>query len=78
MTNKETLEAHGYKLVTRAAFDSAADVPDGLREYRKEQLALKGAWIVYDPSDDEEGWLLVGDDAEALARETVEYTCSEQ
>jgi hypothetical protein len=73
MGNREILESHGYKLVSRDAFIHATDKPANLLETR---LDRPGLYVVYDPSDDEDGWFLVGDDAEALARETVEYRCN--
>lgn len=32
----------------------------------------EGRWIVFDPSDGEEGWLLVGDDLHAILKETAD------
>lgn len=73
MTHEQTLTAAGYKLVTRAGFDAANDVPAGIREVAA-AVAKEwgGAFIVYDPNDDATGWLLVGDNRADLARETVE------
>jgi len=73
-TDEECLTRSGYKLVTRAEFDAATDVPAGIRQVAA-AVAQKwgGAFVVYDPSDDDTGWLLVGDDRAALARETVEH-----
>jgi hypothetical protein len=71
-TNKELLELNGYKLVSRDDFIHATDRPTNLMETR---LDRPGMYVVYDPHDDEDGWFLVGDDAEALAKETVEYRC---
>lgn len=68
MTNKKILESYDFRLVTRAAFDKAEDVPHGLRE---RVALLPGAFVVYDPLDDDEGFLLVSDDVNAIAAETV-------
>lgn len=76
MTDEETLKTNGYKLVTLAEFNAATDVPDGTRE--RVALIVKkwgGDFVVYDPNDDCEGWLLVSKDRAALAKETVEYRC---
>lgn len=73
MTDKEMLESCGYKLVSRDAFIHATDRPEGLLETR---LDRPGLYVVYDPSDDADGWFLVGDDAIALAKETVDYRCT--
>ncbi len=69
MDNKAILESYDFKLVPRAQFDAATDVPYGLRERAS---AIPGSWVLYDPLDDAEGFLLVGDDPAALAREIVE------
>lgn len=69
-TNKEILESYDFKLVSRGDFESAGDVPNGLRD-RVE--GRDGAFVVYDPLDDDEGFLLVGDDAESLAAEAVSH-----
>lgn len=70
--NAAILEWHGYKLVERAAFEATRELPPGLLE----RAALTtGAWVVYDPEDDATGWLLIGDDPEKLAKETVEVLC---
>ena len=63
----QALKDNQYKLVTQAEFSVADDVPEGIRERASTQ---NGAYVVYDPEDDEEDWLLVGDDATALAQET--------
>jgi len=75
--NRQVLADNGYKLATRAEFDAAGDVPEGIRE-REASIPFgdaagkgQGLFIVYDPNDDNEGWLLVGDDADELANETV-------
>jgi hypothetical protein len=73
LDDERTLASFGYKIVTRAEFDVAIDVPAGSTREVIRQLA--GAFIVYDPEDDDEGWLLVGDSRAELARETVEYRC---
>ena len=73
MTDEEHMASYGFKLVTRAEFDAATDVPAGTT--REVVRRLGGAFVVYDPADDDQGWLLVGDDRAALARETVEYRC---
>lgn len=75
MTDEQRLASHGYKLVTRAEFEAATDVPAGSTREVVRRVAAKwgGAFVVYDPNDDDNGWLLVGGDRSALARETVEH-----
>lgn len=70
----------GYKLVTREEFLAATDRPGGLLERAKginpdhDQKAdlTVHTHVVYDPDDDYEGWMLWGNDPEALDRETMD------
>jgi hypothetical protein len=62
--------SYDYKLVSRAEFDAATDLPAGLRERASQ---YEGSWVVYDPLNDDEGFLLVGNDREALAKEAYEH-----
>jgi hypothetical protein len=71
---KQKITEAGYKLCTRSEFETATDRPAGLLERAQHRV---GAFVVYDPHDDADGWLLIGDDAEALARETWEYRVME-
>lgn len=74
MTDEQILSSYGYKLVTVAEFNAAPDVPDGLRVRVAENLRRwPGKFVVYDPNDDCEGFLLVGPDRDALAKETVQH-----
>ena len=76
--DEETLTSHGYRIVTLAEFETATDVPRGNTRKVVRQLVRRygGNTVVYEPGgDDRHGWLLVGDDRAALARETVEYRC---
>jgi hypothetical protein len=78
MTDEQTLTAAGFKIVTRAEFDAATDVPDGIRELAAAVIKQwGGAFVVYDPGDDKDGWLLIGDDRAELAAETVQYRCEQ-
>lgn len=72
MTNKEKLAREGYKLVTRREFELAADRPLGLFDRFEGCTIPPGAFVVYDPNDDEDGWLLIDNDPEWLAAQTVE------
>ena len=67
---KYDLEAYGYKLVTWAEFEAADDRPEGLMERASE---FKAPFIVYDPGDDWDGWMLCGRSAEWLATETCRH-----
>lgn len=60
------LQERGYKLATRSEFEAAGDLPDGLLK-RAQKIA--GIWVVYDPHDDDDGFLLIGDNREALVLE---------
>jgi hypothetical protein len=69
VTNEQILTSYDFKLVTRAEFDAATDVPPGIRDRARD---LNGAFVLYDPIDDDLGFLLVGDDRKEMAREFVE------
>lgn len=72
--NKTNLEAYGFKIIPWSEFVTAPDRPTGLfsRAIRvTTECRGDRQWVVYDPSDDEEGWLLVGERDE-IAKETVE------
>ena len=42
-------------------------------EWRERASEHPGAFAVYDPNSDAEGWMLVGDDLAALVRESVQH-----
>lgn len=78
---KAALESYDYKLVTWAAFVAADDRPAGLlqraEEIRAEILGgrLEDVFVVYDPMDDSDGFLLISeseDDAAIEARRWIE------
>lgn len=56
-------ERYGFKIVTRAEFDRAKDVPSGLH---KRMAEYPGAFVLYDPSDDKDGFALVGESKRSL------------
>jgi hypothetical protein len=80
----QSLADNCYNLVTRDEFDAATDVPEGVRGRVQRILADPkseagaGAFVVYDPYDDDDGWLLVGDDKVALAQETFDHRIDEE
>lgn len=64
----------GFRFATRAEFDKHAPQArrDGIRD-------TPGAWGVYDPDSDCDGWALVSDDPAAIVYETardLEYAAS--
>lgn len=61
----EKLEANGYKLDRRSDFYDNAGSDALVLRARK----FTGAWVLWDTNDDDDGFLLVGDDWEALYRE---------
>jgi hypothetical protein len=74
MTGEERLASHGYKLVTRAEFDAAADVPAGMREIAARVLVRWGGdFVAYDPAGGDDGWLLIDDDRDQVIGETIEH-----
>lgn len=76
---KAALESYDYKLVTWAAFVAAADRPAGLlqraEEIRAEILGgrLEDVFVVYDPMDDNGGFLLVSDSEDEAAIEALRW-----
>lgn len=62
------LADHAYRVTPRAEFDVEEGLPDGLRERAK---AFRGSWVVWDPWDDADGLLLIGDDRAALIKEAA-------
>jgi hypothetical protein len=73
--DKAMLESYGYKLVTLAEFDAATDVPAGTTREVVRRLVAKHpglTHVVYDPDNDDQGWLLVGEPAE-IARDTAQH-----
>jgi hypothetical protein len=65
--NVAFITSFGFVFATRENFNlrSPQAERDGIKE-------TPGAWGVYDPLADSEGWALVGDDPEELCRETME------
>jgi hypothetical protein len=76
--DERVLTSQGYRIVSVAEFNKATDVPEGKTREVVRQLVKRfgGDTVVYEPGgDDRYGWLLIGDDRAALARETVDYCC---
>jgi len=72
-TNRDHLEAYGYRILPWEEFVIATDRPDGLLERAVEETSERDEvpdWIVYDPDGDAQDWMLVGD-REEIAHETV-------
>lgn len=73
MSPQQYAESYDFRLVTRAEFEAASDVPNGIAE----RVANRpGDYVLYDPLDDDEGFCLVGNDPEALInglKERVEH-----
>lgn len=75
--NIDSLEAYDFKLVTWEDFLAATDRSTGLLERAKEWHKQGGFDIViYDPLDDEQGFMLVGNDPVALSREACAWIAS--
>jgi hypothetical protein len=70
----QALTAHGYAIDLRPAFEAEA------RKELNDAEALiaraaehKGRWVLWDPDNDADGFLLVGDDPFAMAAEAVAH-----
>lgn len=73
-TNKANLEAYEFKLVTWDEFVKVTDLPDGLLNRAENYHETEPfEYIVYDPIDDEDGFMLFGNDPEELASDTCKY-----
>jgi hypothetical protein len=82
MKHRQIAESYGFRILPRADFLDAktnliekcgVDQDGHLFEALKARASkINGAFILFDPDDSDEGWLLVGDDADQLAKNTVE------
>jgi len=54
---KAFIESYDYKVVTLQEFMQASDKPEGLLERANK---YQGEYILYDPNDDSEGFMIVG------------------
>lgn len=70
MNYQHMLERYGYKLVDRPMFEAATDLPTGLLE---RAASTPGAYVVYDPDDNDEGFMLIRDNKDQLAKEAWEH-----
>lgn len=76
---KAAIESYDYKLVTWAAFVAADDRPEGLlqraEEIRAEILGgrLEDVFVVYDPMDDNGGYLLISDSEDEAAIDALRW-----
>lgn len=66
------LEGNEYRLVTAAEYDAAKDKPDGL-DKRAAIIRKDFAFVIYDPENDENGFMLWGNDPVTMAEEAVEH-----
>ncbi|MGR4927305.1 hypothetical protein ACIPUD_10910 [Bradyrhizobium sp. CAR08] len=71
---EETVTAAGYKVATWAEFQTASDVPPFVRRVADGVHAKWGGdFVIYDPAGGDDGWLIIDDDREQIAGETVEH-----
>ncbi|UFX42098.1 hypothetical protein HAP47_0022825 [Bradyrhizobium sp. 41S5] len=71
---EQILTAAGFKIVTRAGFDAATDVPAAVRLVAERIFKRWGGdFVVYDPAGGDDGWLLIDDDRDQIIGETVEH-----
>lgn len=71
----EALQSYDYQIVEFNLFKIMTDLPFGLLK-RVEGLIEQGqphSFVVFDPIDDDTGYLLLGDDAVEIAKEACEY-----
>lgn len=73
------LESYGYKMETWQVFQATPDLPEGLFERAKQWHEDGGFdFVIYDPEDDENGMMLVGNNATKLAKEFCEYIADKE
>lgn len=75
-TPEVLLETYGYKIVTWTEFQKADDIPKGLHA-KVEELCnnLNGQaneFVIYDPTEDHEGYLAIGENRETLVDQALE------
>lgn len=63
------VESYDYRIVSRSIFEQA-NLPLGLRNRAS---VYPGNWVVYDPLDDEDGYLLIMQDSDDLVRQAYQY-----
>jgi hypothetical protein len=69
MSYQDIVRSYDYRISTRFDFQRAIDAPYGLVA---RAANLQGSYVLWDPNDNEEGFMLVGDDPEVLAKEAIE------
>lgn len=77
--NIEALRSYDYQIVEYDLFKMMTDIPHGLIA-RAESLVEQGQphdFVVFDPIDDENGYLLLGD-ALDIAKEACEYISNQE
>ncbi|MCZ4270740.1 hypothetical protein [Maritalea porphyrae] len=74
MNNIEIVKKYGFEILPREQFMAKrGPLFDPLIERSIGNKLTRLLYVLFDPSSDEQGWLLWGDDPEELARETVEF-----
>ena len=64
------LRSYDYDVAPRDVFMRTTGLPAGLQERASK---YPGLWVVFDPNDDSDGFLLVGHDRAALVKEAYEH-----
>jgi hypothetical protein len=74
VTDAQRLASAGLKLVTRAEFDAAGDVPPIIRTLAA-RVAERwgGAFVIYEPAGGASGFLLVSDDRAEILTEALQH-----
>lgn len=72
LANIKTVRDAGYAIATAAEFDALADKPTWLAE-RAATVRGSSGRVLYDPSDDDQGYMIWGENAAALAEEACEF-----
>jgi hypothetical protein len=71
----KTAGSYGLVIIPWTEFLAKTDLPDGLMARAVEvQKTVNGSHVLYDPDDDAEGFMLIGDDPVALAKGWDEFS----
>jgi len=83
------VETFGFRIADRATFMAGPDIrpygdEDATANARQSDLlveraaAIDGAYVLYDPDDDADGFMLIGDDPHELDRKAMEHLTDER
>lgn len=72
----QLVEDFEYKVVSWGDFINTPNLPEGLLDRAlsvTQNCLFERNWVVYDPLDDDEGWMLIGENLDEIVLETIEH-----